>query len=166
MSKNGVHVLGLLLLTQCSAYVSHSARDKLLGMTAPDLVSCAGKPDAVMQVKPDVLVAEWSSKSAAAGAKSGFSVTLPLGASLTLPASTASCHMQATVLRDGTVASIALSSTTGVLDDDGSCAGLVAECVFHPDSTGLPKGYDAFTYFLPSTPTPPSSIKSASKVEK
>lgn len=144
------NILALLLVSGCSTMVAHSSRDKLLGMSAPDLVACAGKPDDIMQTKPDVLVAEWAPKTTSSSSKSsGVSFSI-LGTSLTVTPPVESCHMQATILRDGTVAAVALSSTTGVLDDDGSCAQLVAECVFHPDDTGLPKGYDAFLYFLPT----------------
>lgn len=149
--KNFVLLLGLLAPANCTTMVAHSSRDKLLGMQAPDLVTCAGKPDSVMQVRKNVLVAEWSAKESNSKTN-GWSVTLPLGASVTLSPPQQSCHMQAAILRDGTVVSVGLSSTTGIYDDDGSCAQLVAECVFHPDSTGKDNDYDAFEYFLPSAP--------------
>jgi hypothetical protein len=136
-----------LALSGCSTMVAHSARDDLIRMSAWDLVTCAGKPDEVMQTRKDVLVAEWLPRSTDTKSSSGMTLSV-LGTSMSIVPPNSSCHMQAAIQRDGQVLSVALSSTTGIDGDDGSCAQLVAECVYHPDNTAKDPGYDAFVYFL------------------
>jgi hypothetical protein len=76
---------------------------------------------------------------------------LPLGTSFTLNLPTDTCHMQATVLRDGTVADVDFASTDSLKDANGACGQLVKQCVYNQSDTGLPKDYDAFEYFFPTT---------------
>lgn len=141
-----------LALAACGTIVALSARDKLLGMSAPDLVACLGVPDPakVMRTKPDTLVAEWDTQAptAAEATLNGVEVTLPLGLSVKWSHPSVTCHVQATILRDGTVAAVSLNGGSAVAGDDGACGPMVAECTHHPDDTGLPPGYDAFAYFL------------------
>jgi hypothetical protein len=145
-------LLSLVLLSGCQTYVASVAPGKMRGMSAPDLIACAGIPDQKMKTKPDVMILEWVPKTtSASGAKtSGYSVSLPLGMSVTLSPPVDTCHMQATVLRDGTVADVDMSSSSGIKGDDGACGQIVKQCVYDQSDTGLPKGYDAFDYFFPN----------------
>ena len=62
-----------------------------------------------------------------------------------------------TVLRDGTVVDAAFPGaySNGLLSTPyENCAPLVSEVLAHPSSTEVPKGYDAFAYFLPGAPKP------------
>lgn len=147
--------LAILLMSGCSTYVASVAPDKMRGMSVPDLIACAGIPDQKMKTKPDVMVLEWTPKTTtSSGTKtSGFSVTLPLGTSLTLQPPVDTCHMQATVLRDGTVADVDMSSSSGIKGDNGACGQIVKQCVYDQSSTGLPANYDAFEYFFPTDTT-------------
>lgn len=151
-----IALLALMLLpVGCATYVANVAPGRMRGMAVPDLIACAGLPSQKMVTKPDVAVLEWDPKtpgsSNSGGAKSGVSFSLPLGVSFTWSTPIDTCHMQATVLRDGTVADIDMSSSNGVKGADGACGQIVTQCVYDQSSTGLPKGYDAFQYLFPET---------------
>jgi hypothetical protein len=154
-----------LALAGCSTYVAAIAPDAMVGMEMPDLIACAGIPDKEMITKPDVMVLEWTGAKSADGGSgvktSGFSFSLPLGTSLTVAAPTDTCHMQATVLRDGTVADVDMVSSNGIKDANGACGQIVKQCAFHGSDTGLPKDYDAFHYFFPAADAKPADKPSA-----
>jgi hypothetical protein len=159
MIHKGAHMLKrlsvLILLSGCSTYVSDVAPEKMRGMNVADLIACAGIPDQKMKTKPDVAVLEWVPKSTSgSGSKTdGWSYTLPLGASVTWSMPTDTCHMQATILQDGTVADVDMSSSNSVKGADGACAQIIKQCVYNQSDTGLPKGYDAWEYLFPTDTT-------------
>lgn len=150
------YLLPLFLLAGCSTYVASVAPDRMRGMSVPDLIACAGIPDQKMLTKPDVAVLEWAPKSTAGtsgGLKTGFGFTLPLGTSFTWSTPVDTCHMQATILQDGTVADVDMSSSNGIKGADGACGQIVKQCAYDQSDTGLPKGYDAWDYLFPSAAT-------------
>ena len=139
----------LALLAGCGAVTVHQARTDLLGMTAPDLLACAGVPDRVQALSRDELLLQYDYKPAAG---SLFSLTLPLVGSLAVGAHGA-CEAHFRVLRDGTVSGVSYSGTSfSFSGPSADCVPLVRECVEHPDRTGLPAGYDAFAILLPKGP--------------
>jgi hypothetical protein len=147
----------LMALSGCGYYDAREARDplgahSLIGMTAPDLVDCMGKPDLVQQTGPDTAIFEYVHTDNSAGLKA----TLSLVGSISIGGG-GGCKAVFTVLRDGTVADDTFpgSYNNGLLSTPyESCTPLVSECLAHPGSTDLPKSYDAFTYFLPGAPAP------------
>src|SRR6476659_1043813 len=49
----------LLMLGGCSAYQVREARQDILGMSAPDLLACAGVPDKVQQLSGHALMIQY-----------------------------------------------------------------------------------------------------------
>ena len=49
----------LLLLAGCSAYQVREARQDILGMTAPDLLACAGVPYKVQELSANELMIQY-----------------------------------------------------------------------------------------------------------
>lgn len=145
-------LLMLALLSGCSTYVADVAPDKMRGMNVADLIACAGLPDQKMLTKPDVAVLEWAPKTSAGvsgGLKSGLSLALPLGTSFSWAPPIDTCHMQATILQDGTVADVDMTSSNAIKGADGACGQIVKQCVYNQSDTGLPKDYDAWDYLFP-----------------
>lgn len=141
-----------LSLSACGTYVAEVAPERMRGMTAPDLIACAGLPDQKMITRQDIFILEWSPKvpGSTGGAKTGISFSLPLGTSFAWTPPSDTCHMQATVSRDGYVYDVDLTSSNAADGADGACAQIVKQCVYHQSGTGLEKGYDAFHYFFPA----------------
>jgi len=144
-------LLAVLLLSGCGLAATHEARSPsgvLIGGNVVDLVDCAGMPDKTQQTESDQMAMQWSVSSNTPA----FQATLALVGSIQI-GDAGSCKMVATVLRDGTVADVAFPGATASLTGGpyASCEQIVGECLLHPDSTGLPKGYDAIAMFLPGS---------------
>ncbi len=147
----GLLAVALLILEGCSAITVQQARDALLGMTAPDLLACAGVPDKIQQISADELLVEYDRPADNAAL---FSLNIATMAGIAVGREGA-CHFHARILRDGTVSGISFSDTSfSFSGPEGDCQGLVAECVNHPDQTQLPHGYDVFSVLLPKDPFP------------
>ncbi len=130
----------------CGAVTMHHARTDLLGMSAPDLMACAGGPDRVQALSSQELL-HYDYKPTPGNL---FSVSLPIVGSLAVGARGA-CEAHFQVLRDGTVSGVSYSGTSfSFSGPSADCVPLVRECVEHPDRTGLPAGYDAFAVLLPA----------------
>ena len=138
-----------LALPGCGLVATREARDpggKLVGMSVPDLLAGAGKPDAAQQTGPDTAILQYNRTDASTGLKA----TVTLLGSIELGGG-GGCKMVVTILRDGTVADVAFP---GAYEDSlfappyAACAPLLHELLTHPSSTSLPRGYDAFRYVL------------------
>ena len=113
----------------------------ILGMSAPDLLACAGVPDRVQQLSDNELMVQYDR---AADNGSLLSVKALNLADISLGRSGA-CHAHFRILRDGTVSGVSFSGTTFSFSGPyGDCASLIRECVEQPDRTQLPPGYDVF----------------------
>ncbi len=140
------------LLAGCGYYDTQAARDPLgrhglVGLSVPDLLNCAGRPDAVAQTGPDTAILQYDHKDESTGLKA----TLTLLGSIELGGG-GGCSAVFTVLRDGTVADVTFprSYADGLFTTPYSaCEPLISECLAHPGRTALPAGYEAFTYILP-----------------
>ena len=139
-------LLAGLAVCGCGTAQVYHARAAILGMNATDLIACAGIPDRVMQTSAAELLLQYDQKPLPNSAWLAVSLPFGIGAKLGAPAE---CHAHFRVLRDGTVAGVSFSGPS-MADNAGSCAGLVSECLEHPDQTALPPGYDAFSVLLPS----------------
>ena len=131
-------ILATVLVAGCAAQVYRS-REALIGMSATDLIACAGVPNQSMRNGPNEVLLQWDEKPAAGSAW----LVLPTLFGTVRLGAPSECHFHARVLRDGTVAGVSFSGPS-IADDAGSCSGLIAECYVHPDSTRIPAGFDAF----------------------
>jgi hypothetical protein len=135
----------LLLLGGCGSYQVHKARQDILGMSAPDLLACAGVPDKVQQLSDSELMVQYDRPADNGSLLSIKALTM---ADITLGRSGA-CHAHFRILRDGTVSGVSFSGTTFSFSGPyGDCASLIKECVEQPDRTQLPAGYDVFSILL------------------
>lgn len=143
-----IRALALIILAflgGCSAYTVDEARSRVVGMNAPDLISCAGIPDKMMKISSDEMLIQYDRP---AGTASVFSVKV-LGLADVAVGRPGACHAQFRILRDGVVSGASFSGTSFSLSGpQGDCAPIVRECVTHPDRTALPGHYDAFAIFL------------------
>lgn len=134
-----------LLLAGCGAYQVQQSRQAILGMNAPDLLSCAGVPDKVQKLSGNELMVQYDR---AADNGSLLSVKALSLADISIGRSGA-CHAHFRILRDGTVSGVSFSGTTFSFSGPyGDCASLIRECVERPDKTQLPTGYDVFSILL------------------
>ena len=135
----------LLLLSGCNAYQVREARQDILGMSAPDLMACAGVPDKVQELSANELMVQYD-RNADNG--SLLSIKALNIADISLGRSGA-CHAHFRILRDGTVSGVGFSGTTFSFSGPyGDCASLIRECVEQPDRTQLPPRYDIFSILL------------------
>lgn len=142
--------LGLIgicsLLMGCSEYATRQARDPygtLIGMSMPDLISCAGVPDHIQQLDENQAVLQWDYKSE----QPAFKATITILGSIEV-GNAESCKLVARVLRDGTTADVAFpgSNTTLTGGPHAGCSNIISECLSHPSTTQTSKNYDAFQY--------------------
>jgi hypothetical protein len=139
----------LLMLSACSSYQVHKARQDILGMNAPDLLACAGVPDKVQQLSDNELMIEYDRAADNGSLLSIKALTL---ADISIGRSGA-CHAHFRILRDGTVSGVSFSGTSFSFSGPyGDCASLVKECVNEPDQTQLPPGYDVFSILMKDKP--------------
>lgn len=152
-------LLLLVGLTGCGYAETHAARDPLgrrtlIQMNVQDLTACAGFPDTgrVLQTSADEMQMQWSVTSNTPA----FKMTVPLIASIQL-GDAGSCKMLARVFRDGTVAGVNFPGATASLTGGpySACGQIVSECLIQKDQVALPKGYDAFAYYLGKAATVP-----------
>jgi hypothetical protein len=146
-----------VLLSSCATYDVHEIRDpqskhSMIGMSVPDLIDCMGTDFVFKPTKPDEGVMMWTRKDTSTALKA----TLTLVGSVELGGG-GGCSVSADVLRDGTAVDFDFpqSYNDGLLTEPfHACRALVAECLNHPGSTGLPKGYDAWVYLDPAAKKP------------
>jgi hypothetical protein len=143
----------LMALAGCGWQDARRARDSMsspiIGMSVIDLVDTLGKPDIVQQTGPDTAILEYQHKDTS----SGFKLTVSLLGAIQAGGG-GGCNLVLTFLRDGTVADVSFPGaySNGLLSAPyEDCAPLVSEVLAHPSSTGVPRAYDAFVYFLPAT---------------
>lgn len=152
MRVSAARLLGTLVLALagCDLASTSDSRDPygaFIGMTVPDLLSCAGVPDHVQRTGPDTAIAQWAYSSSDPALK----LTLLLFGSVEVGGAE-SCKMVATILRDGTVVDVAFpgSRATLMAGPYAGCSVLTSECLNHPSSTGpVPRGYDALAILIP-----------------
>lgn len=155
--RSCVAVSAILLLSGCGYYDAREARDplgrsSLIGQTLPDILSAMGKPDSVLQTGPDTAIMQYTRKDTSTGVKASLSLlgSIQIGGG-------GGCDAVLTILREGIVADAKFTkafSNSLFSPLDESCGPLVAEALRHPNSTGLPRGYDAFVYLLPELRKP------------
>jgi hypothetical protein len=150
-------VLLLLALSGCGFMDARTARDplksKVIGMMFPDLADCMGPWDSAHQTKPDEAIVTWKHVDSSAGLKA----TITLIGSLAIGGG-GGCMANFDVNRDGTVLDVTFpgSYSNGVFSTPYSaCESLIHECNAYPGNTGVPKGYDAWTYLLPDAKAKP-----------
>jgi hypothetical protein len=129
----------LLALDSCNAPISDEARTSVVGMTLPDLLSCAGRPDKTIQAGPEDWIVQYEQNQAVQPPftlKSAFVVSgeLDIGAR-------GMCHAVFRVHR-GYVAAVHFTGPSLTASGaNGACVPLIRECVTRADHTTLPQGY-------------------------
>lgn len=132
-----------IFLSSCSELPGQARRD-LVGVSLPDLVSCAGQPAERMRVGRDDWVLTFAPVTITTPSVTG---SVPLLGDLLKPSVTASaqesCRMTARV-RGGRIASLHYVGTSSLLfGAHAACAPLVRDCLKYPDRTSLPENYSA-----------------------
>jgi hypothetical protein len=135
----------LLMLTSCSVYTVHDARQAMLDTPLSDLLACAGIPQGVQKLSDNELLVQYQYKPAN-GALMSLKILTVVDASF---GREPACDARFRVLRDGTVSGVSFGQTE-LSSLNSSCSKLITECVINPDQTDLPKWYDAFAILLPS----------------
>lgn len=129
-----------ILLGACTAPVSNEARTSVVGMTLPDLLSCAGRPDKVLHAAPDDWIVQYEQNQAVQPPftlKSSFIVNgeVDIGAR-------GMCHVIFRVHR-GYVAAVHFTGPSLTASGaNGACVPLIRECVTRADHTTLPNRYN------------------------
>lgn len=129
----------LFLLTACAprgAEVAADARQRLVGMDADDLRSCAGVPTRTLRLNDGAELFSYEQRNANVG---GLNVSFPLiGGGFHLAGSGSYCHALFR-MEQGRVAGLVY---TGDSDDvagrDGVCAPIVRGCLRQLDAAGAP----------------------------
>lgn len=116
------YTVACLLLTNCHS-VAHKARTDLIGLTRPELLSCAGVPDAA-ETRDGQEVLVWKQDQNVDG---GVSISTPflIGVSI---AGRGTCHFVAT-LRDGKVSRVSYTGPSQTLYGPlAACEPLIRDC--------------------------------------
>lgn len=119
----------LLLLTACAprgAEVAAEARQRLIGMDADDLRSCAGIPTRTLRLGDGSELFSYEQQNENVG---GLNVSIPMAGGFRLAGSGSYCHALFRVAQ-GRVAGLAYTGDSDDVDGrDGVCAPIVRGCL-------------------------------------
>jgi hypothetical protein len=119
----------LLLLTACAprgAQIAADARQRLVGMDADDLRSCAGIPTRTLRLNDGSELFSYEQQNRNVG---GLDVSVPMAGGFHLAGSGSYCHALFRVVR-GRVAGLVYTGDSDDVDGrDGVCAPIVRGCL-------------------------------------
>jgi hypothetical protein len=156
-------LLSALPLAGCGygdARTAHAAQTAMIGMSAADLMACAGPPDKVTRLSPASEIDSYDYKPPA---DPGLGVTLPLSlGGVTLGGGGGACSAMMRVV-EGRVTEVHYAgSTDQAVGQDSTCAPVVRGCMRQPEATMRPvgQGYDgASAYHSPPVPPQPAAAE-------
>jgi hypothetical protein len=126
----------LLALGGCGTLDAHYARTRLVGVNEPDLISCLGTPVHAVMVGTNESVLQWEY------AETGASLDLSAGVYELKWGSPKNCH---TIIRfkDGKSEFVHFTGNSiSASDLDSACGYIVHDCVWRPEATPLPAGFN------------------------
>lgn len=128
----------LLLLAACAprgTEVAAEARQRLVGMDADDLRSCAGIPTRTLRLNDGSELFSYEQQNRNVG---GLDVNVPLAGGFHLAGSGSYCHALFRVVRGRVAGLVYTGDSDDVAGRDGVCAPIVRGCLRQLEAAGTP----------------------------